>query len=112
MQEMFLVVFAHCSGGHGDTFSVKGVYFHLETALDVARDVEKEHLTMTGMDHGAFIYRLGLNKTYNARSGEHFVFALRYHRDGTWGKEWFDENLHHSSPVNAEELRQRVIDQL
>ncbi len=93
MREMFLVVFAHCSGGHGDTFSIKGVYFHFGTALNVALAVEKEHLTMTGMDHGAFIYRLGLNKTYDARSGEHCVYAFRCGRDGVWTEEWYDKSL-------------------
>lgn len=93
MQELFLVMFAHCSGGHGDTFSVKGVYFHFGTALYVARYIQEENLKITGIDHGAFIYRIGLNKTYNARSSNHCVFALRYHRDGTWTEEWFDEQL-------------------
>lgn len=80
-------------GGHGDTFSIKGNYFHFRTALDVALDIEKERLRMTGMDHGAFVYRLGLNKTYNARNGDHCVYAFRYGRDGIWIEEWYDDNL-------------------
>ena len=93
MRETFLVVFVHRSGGRGDTFSVRGVYFHFGTAIGVARAVAEENLRMTSMDHGAFIYRLGLNKTYDARSGEHCVYAFRYSDDGVWTEEWYDDNL-------------------
>lgn len=93
MRVSFLVVFSHHSDGHGDTFSVIGNYFHFRIALNTALDVEKEHLRMTNMDHGAFIYRLGLNKKYNPRSNEHCVYAFRYGHDGIWTEEWYDEEL-------------------
>ncbi len=91
MQELFLVVFAHRSGGHGDTFNIKGNYFHFSTALDVALGIEKEHLRMTSIDHGAYIFRLETNKSYSG--GGHCVFALRYHPTLGLTKTWFDEEL-------------------
>lgn len=93
MQESFLVVFAHCSGHYGDAFSVKGVYFHFRTALDVALDIGKEHLMMTSTEHGAYIYRVGLNKTYDTRNTDHCVFSFRYRPSLGMVKMWYDENL-------------------
>jgi len=93
VNELFLVVFAHCSGGHGDTFSIKGVYSHFVTAMLIALSIENEHLGMTSIDHGAFVYRLSPNKTYNARNSDHCVFAFRHHPTLIFVKTWFDEEL-------------------
>ncbi len=113
MQESFLVVFYYCSGGPGDIFRIKGNYFHFETALGVAMEIKKENLRMTSIDHGAYIFRVGLNKTYDTESADHCVFAVRYHPSLGMVKTWFDEKLKRAHfPMNAEEIRQRVIDQL
>lgn len=112
MNELFVVLVAHCSGGHGDTFGFKGLYLHFKTALEVARNIEKDQLRITGPDHGAFIFKGGLNKVYKVKDSDTLVFARRYRSDGTWTEEWYDENLHSSTFVTAEDIRQSVIDQL
>ncbi len=95
MQEIFLVVYA-C----GDTFSVKGVYFHFRTAMEVALAVEKEHLeSRYDYGHMAYIYKLGLNKTYRTEghcANDTCVFAIYYNQDGTCARVWHDKALERS----------------
>jgi hypothetical protein len=61
--------------------------------MEVALGIQKENLEMDNIGHGAYIYRVGLNKTYDTKSEEHCVFALRYHPTLGFTKTWFDENL-------------------
>lgn len=95
MNELFVLIIAHCSGGHGDTFSLKGVYFHFATALCIARSIEEDKLNMHGSDHGAIIFKVGLNKTYNVREVDHVVYMRRFpfYGDDPWTEEWYDEEL-------------------
>ena len=96
-KEMFVLTAFHCSGGHGDTFSVLGVFDDLGFVLARIRDLQcgENMFRMDSIDHGFFVHEVDLNQPYLSRSGPKCICSISFRRhngeDLKWLEAWFSQ---------------------
>ena len=94
-KEKFVLVAFHCSGGHGDTFSVLGVFDELSFVMAKISDLQLRdgRFRMVSIDHGFFVYAIDLDQPYlfPERASENCICCVRYQsgRHPEWKEEWF-----------------------
>lgn len=97
-ERKFVLSAFHCSGGHGDTFSILGVFDDLSFVMARIRNLQcgENRFQMDSIDHGFFVYWVDLNQPYLSRSGANCVCAVRFQyptasQNLEWKEEWFSQ---------------------